>query len=463
MATGRIRRVQDSVHGLMEFQGVEAVVIDLLRTRELQRLTRIKQTGLAYLVFPGCEHSRFAHALGAAYLALRFGRHLQEVSHGLLADLLVPNDVAVRDLAVAALCHDLGHGPLSHAWEREIVGVDFDRRTWLQKLGLDDEADTFGNTKWHEMVGQAMLAWEDGQLHKLLERHEAGFAERVRQMLRGRYYLDYLPRLLEGDIDVDRADYMIRDAWQSGVAYGRYDLYWLVSTCTLGYTGARELVVGFDQRKATKVVEQFLVARSALYETVYHHKTVRSAEGVLEAFLRRCKDVADSASFPDERFIAPVVRVLRGDALAPNELLDLDDTVLWTFVSNMARFAGADKDARNLAERLLSRDLFKLVPVSSKRLEEHIERYGRDRIHREVAKVISGEPKYFVHLDRADFEWFVDDNAGASFFIDDRREAKPIRHDESLDHFPQRPTTNLRLFTVREAVEDVRRVVAGNR
>jgi HD superfamily phosphohydrolase len=463
MATGRIRRVQDSVHGLMEFHGVESVVIDLLRTRELQRLTRIKQTGLAYLVFPGCEHSRFAHGLGAAFLALRFGRHLQEVSHGLLADLLVPNEFVVRDLAVAALCHDLGHGPLSHAWEREIVGPDFDRQRWLAKLGLEGEAEGLGDAKWHELVGQALLRWGDGQLHKLLEQHEAGFSERVRQLLRGNYFLDYLPRILSSDIDVDRADYMIRDAWQSGVAYGRYDLNWLVSTCTLGYTRNRELVIGFDHRKAIKVVEQFLVARSALYDTVYHHKTVRSAEGRLEAFLRRCRDVADETQFPRERFIAPVVRILRGDALAPWELLELDDSVLWAFVGDMARLEGADPVARNLANRLLSRDLLKLVPVASKRLEEHIERFGHERIKREVAKYVGGDPGYFVHLDRAEFAWFMEEPHKESFFVNDEGTASPIRHDPQIEHFPQHGGSTVRLFTVREAVEDVRRVVVGKR
>jgi uncharacterized protein len=459
VTTRRVRRVQDSVHGLMEFHGVESVLIDVLRTREIQRLTQVKQTGLAYLVFPGAEHSRFAHSLGSGFLALRFGRHLQEAARGVLADLLLPTEVVVRDLGVAALCHDLGHGPLSHAWEREIVGAEFDRASWIQELGLTSEADLLRDAKWHELVGQGLLAWEDGELHTLLEQHESGFSGRVRQMLRGQYFLNYLPRLLSSDIDVDRADYMMRDAWQSGVAYGRYDLNWLISTCTLGSTGTGELVVGFDRRKATKVVEQFLVARSALYDTVYHHKTVRAAEGLLEAFLRRCKDVAATTVFPREKFIEPVVRVLNGNALRPHELLDLNDAVLWAFIADVARSSATDSIARNLASRLLTRDLFKLVPVSSDRLQALVERPdGHNRINRVVQPFVDGDPQYYVHLDRVDFSWFVTDPRHSSFFVENGQ-ASPIRYDDALEHFPQVVQSSLRLYSVREAVEPLRQLI----
>src|SRR5436853_6263072 len=116
MTHTRVQRIQDSVHGLMEFRGMEAVVIDLLRTPELQRLRRIRQLGLGYLVFPGAEHSRLVHSLGAAHLAIRFGRQLADSSRDFLMPDLRPGSASIRDLAVAALCHDLGHGPLSHAW-----------------------------------------------------------------------------------------------------------------------------------------------------------------------------------------------------------------------------------------------------------------------------------------------------------------------------------------------------------
>ncbi len=169
----RIQRVQDSVHGLMEFLGMEGSVVEVLRTEELQRLRRIRQLGLIHLVFPGAEHSRLVHSIGTAYVAIRFGRQLFENTKDFLSSALQPSASEIRDFALAALCHDLGHGPLSHVFEREVVGENFerDKYKWADSLGVSKEvADS--TSKWHELVGQALLNWPEGQL--LLSIYEMG-------------------------------------------------------------------------------------------------------------------------------------------------------------------------------------------------------------------------------------------------------------------------------------------------
>jgi len=279
----------------MEFRGLETIVVDVLRTPEIQRLRRIRQLGLGHYVFPGAEHSRLVHSLGAAWLAVRFARQLREAARDYLPEALRPSENAIADLALAALCHDLGHGPLSHAWEREIIGNNFDREGWCQTLAIPERLRAlFAEAQWHEITTAGFLFWDEGQLHRLLEETSKGSSERIVRLLRGRYWLEYLPGLLSSDIDVDRADYIRRDTHQSGVAYGRYDLDWLVSTCTVGELTNGDWVVGFDARKAPRVIEQFLIARIALYETVYCHKTVRAAEGMVKALFRRLKDLAGS-------------------------------------------------------------------------------------------------------------------------------------------------------------------------
>jgi HD superfamily phosphohydrolase len=269
----------------MEFRGMETLVIEVLRTPEIQRLRRVCQLGLVHLVFPGAEHSRLVHSLGASYLAVLFGRQLREVGRDFLSRFLVLDEVAVRDFALAALLHDLGHGPLSHAWEREIIGDEYDEGRWRVKLGLEADSTLPDRLKWHVLVGQALLAWPDGDLHKLLEMHERGSSDRLRALLRGQYHIPYLPRLLNSDVDVDRADFIRRDGMHCGVAYGGYDLNWLISTCTVGRTNTNELMVGFDRGKSLRAIEQFLIARRALYETAYHHRTVRAAEGMVALFI----------------------------------------------------------------------------------------------------------------------------------------------------------------------------------
>ena len=108
MPSQRVQRLQDAVHGLMEFRGLETTVIEALSTRELQRLRRVRQLGLGYLVFPSAEHSRLAHALGAAHLAIRFARRIEDATLELLDPALRPDQETRRDLALAALCHDIG-------------------------------------------------------------------------------------------------------------------------------------------------------------------------------------------------------------------------------------------------------------------------------------------------------------------------------------------------------------------
>jgi len=439
----------------MQFRGMEAIVIDLLRTEELQRLRRIRQMGLGYLVFPGAEHSRLVHSLGAAHLAIQFGRHLQEAARDSLVELMRPSEEAIRDLAIAALCHDLGHGPLSHAWEREVV-ADFSREAWLKTLGLTP-IEPFERLKWHELVCQALLSWEDGELHQLLENQERGLSERIRALLVGRYYLDYLPRLVSSDIDVDRADFLIRDAHQCGVAYGRYDVAWLISTCTLGQTSANRWVVGWDRRKALRIVEQLLIAREALYHTAYWHKTVVSAEVMVGLFLRcyRAKTEPGSESAINE-LMRPFARAIAGNPLSPKELLVLDDFGLWVFISYAANNNAMDPVVRELAQRIIRRDLFKLVPVTSDRLREFLSRpEGWQDILRVVRKYAPGDASYYVHVDTHTFRLFEDDPQTWAYFVDESRHASPIRDDPDLRQHVQGPRTTQRLYTIREARDDL--------
>jgi uncharacterized protein len=461
MSKGSIQRIQDSVHGLMEFRGMETLVIDILRAPELQRLRRIRQLGLAHLVYPGAEHSRLSHCLGASWLAIRFGRQLAESSRAALIESLCPSDFSVRDLAIAALCHDLGHGPLSHAWEREVVGEKFDSAKWAQKLGMDEkQRSSLLGAKWHELIGSALLMWPEGQLHKLLERNETKASDRIRYMLAGRYYLSYLTALISADIDVDRADFLRRDTHQSGVAYGRYDLDWLISTCTIGRTEANELVVGFDSRKAVRVIEQFLIAREALYDTVYHHKTIRAAEGMVALFLRRVKDVlAEGVTIKATDLIAPYISAMRGEALDQQQILSLDDFSLSVLIDLLTNDGSADPTVRDLGQRILGRDLFKIVPANSQTVAEFISQpEGFEKIYAAIKPFCRGNPRYYLVIDRTSFSMFSKSKMGLSYLVDENGLATPIKEHPKLKQH-DKESTAVRLFTVSEAVDAVRKLL----
>lgn len=463
----RIQRVQDPVHGLMIFEDMETSVIEVLRAKELQRLRRLRQLGLVHLVYPGAEHSRLVHSLGCAYLAIRFARQLAQVGREFLSTLLLPGPTAIRDLALAALCHDLGHGPLSHIWEHQVIGEDFDRSSWVKSLGLDSNNPVLLQLKWHELVSQALLAWRDGELYQLLEQQEAGSATRLRQLLLGNYHPAYLPRLMNSDVDVDRSDFILRDAHQSGVAYGRCDINWLVSTVTIGITNDDRLVVGFDKRKGPPVIEQLLVARRALYHTVYFHKTVRAAESMIGLLLKRMRDVPQVLGHENLRapLFQPYKKILRGEALGPAEVLSLDDYSLWTLTQLVAASTNIDRTANDLARRIIARDLFKLVPCEPDRLSSFVLREDAyERLYSVVAPYCQGEASYYVSIDSADFNMLCGDEPQMAYFVDtenNERLATPIREHERIRPYWRGAGTErtVRLFVPREAVASVCKLI----
>jgi HD superfamily phosphohydrolase len=449
----------------MEFRGMESVVVELLRTPELQRLRRVRQLGLGHLVFPGAEHSRLSHSLGAAFVGIRFARQLQERARDVFISALTPDDATVRDVAVGALCHDLGHGPLSHAWEREIVHHEFDRLKWCVSLELPADDERLLKLKWHELVGHGLLAWPDGQLHRLLEQHEEGSVARIRELLLGSYYIPYLPRLLSSDIDVDRSDFIRRDTHQTGVAYGRYDLDWLISTCGVGRLSRSDgqWVIGFDERKATRVVEQFLIARRAMYDTVYYHKTVRCAEGMVALFLRRLRQVIQEQGLPTLEaldFLRPMVRIIQGDAVAPHELLRLDDFALSVLIENIAQSNIRDVTARDLARRISARDLFKIVHVTTEQIEKYF-RSGHtlERLHEAIKPYCPGDPAYYFIMDETEFEMMSEEDAQKVCLLRNDGTAMFATQHPAFASF-QIKTALVRMFTLREAVPAVEAVIS---
>ena len=463
----RIERIQDTIHGLMEFQGMETSVVNVLRAQELQRLRRVRQLGLTHFVFPGAEHSRLVHAIGTSYLAVRFARHLRETTREVLVPFLRPTESATRDLALAGLCHDLGHGPLSHVWEREVIGENFERARWTQALGLEAEPG-FDSLRWHELVSQAFLAWPEGELHRLLEQQEDGSSKRIRRLLAGDFYIPYFPRLLSSDVDIDRCDFILRDAHQTGVAYGRYDLNWLVSTVTVGKAPDNRLVVGFDKRKAPRVVEQLLIARRALYDTVYFHKTVRSAEGMIGLALRRLKEVARESGWPitDTKLFDSFRKVIEGTPVGPHEILDLDDYSLWVLVEQLAASSRQDPTLQDLARRIVARDLFKMVPFPEEPLREFLLREeAHSRLHDAVAPYSPGKKEYYIYIDRAGFEMFCTAPKLSAYFVDIERKdraASPIREHHHLRPLWGEPQMTVRLYVPREAVTAVLKVLTND-
>ena len=264
--------IQDSVHGSVRLDGV---FLSLVEAPELQRLHSIHQLGLAYLVYPGANHTRFEHSLGTYAVAGRICTALQ----------LDPKEAEL--VKCAALLHDVGHLPYSHTFEvvlHDRFGIDhaeISRRLIRGEETVLSEAEEriLGDYKTINAVLEAHDI-EPEDVARLLEfsHDQAGLQSTLPGGEEGQAFFNerrYLSQIVSGTIDADQLDYLVRDSHYTGVAYGVIDLDRLLETIQI-FNG--DLVV---DKGGLSAVEGMLVARALMFSAVYFHKTVRISELML--------------------------------------------------------------------------------------------------------------------------------------------------------------------------------------
>jgi HD superfamily phosphohydrolase len=228
--------------------------------------------------------------------------------------------------------------------------------------------------------------------------------ERVAALVRGENPLAYLAKAVSGTFDVDRCDYLLRDAHATGVRYGLYDLDWLLRSLRFAPIEAvdRAPSLAIDGAKGLPAIEGFILARLFMFQQVYLHKATRSAEWMIRTILGRAVAVL-RAGVKLDGAPATLTAVARGEAIALGGYLDLDDAVLW---SAMRAWEGAaDRPLADLSARIRARALFKTLELFG----EHATVEGRVRaleIARDVARGKGYDPDAYVGLDVASDEPF---------------------------------------------------------
>lgn len=317
--------INDPVFGFLSIPN--DLIYDVLQHPYVQRLNRIRQLGLSYLVYPGATHSRFGHSLGAMHLMQEAIRSLQ------LKDVEITEQEETAAM-IAILLHDIGHGPFSHVLEHTIVdGVT------------------------HEDISLLMMLRINEDLHGQLDTAIAIF--------KNEYPKHFLHQLISSQLDVDRMDYLCRDSFFTGVQEGR-----VASERLLKMLDVRDdkLVV---QIKGIYSVEKFLVARRLMYWQVYLHKTSVAAEQHLIKILSRAKELArESREWrveSGELFCSPALRYflyqnvtfadfgVHSEALEQYALLD-DNDVLSAI---KAWISSEDKVLSALSKSFINRQLFR--------------------------------------------------------------------------------------------------------
>lgn len=246
-------QIYDSIHGYI---GLTSSELSIVNSLIFQRLHQIRHLGTAYFVYPGATQSRFSHSLGAMFVIGRIAEKLRQL--GYLKDI-----DEIQKLRLAALLHDVGHYPFSHVIENSI-------------LRLGD-----GEVGRHEDFSNHLI-----RKSPIRDKFESYDAEEIASILSKKYVKNPLYSLLiSSDLDADRIDYLMRDAYHTGVAYGIIDVDRLIRTVKVDEE--EHLAV---EDKGKQALENFLMARYHMYQTVYYHKTVVGFELMLQRIYEKMAD-----------------------------------------------------------------------------------------------------------------------------------------------------------------------------
>ena len=334
MKTNKKKIINDPVFGFINIRS--ELVFDLIEHPYFQRLRRIKQLGLSCMVYPGANHTRFEHALGAL--------HLMRSAIGILRlKGQEITDVEADAVTVAILLHDIGHGPFSHVLENTLVqGVP------------------------HERI--SLLLMEE------LNRQFDGKLDLTIRIFTNKYHKHFLNQLVSSQLDMDRLDYLSRDSFFSGVSEGIISSERIIKMLDVRND---ELVVEY---KGIYSVENFLIARRLMYWQVYLHKTVLSAEYLLIKVLERARELALMGA---DLFATPVLKVflsrqvtledfIHNRVIGSRQALDLfaslDDNDIIASVKEWQD--NPDHVLSYLSKSIINRRLFK-IKISKKPIPEH--------------------------------------------------------------------------------------------
>ncbi|EIW93846.1 HD domain protein [Capnocytophaga sp. oral taxon 412 str. F0487] len=346
----KLKIINDPIYGFIHIPSTLA--FDIIEHPYFQRLRRINQMGLSYLVFPGAKHTRFEHVLGCVFL-------MQKTVEMLRFKGIQISEKEAEGLYIAILLHDIGHGPFSHAMEHSIVeGIS------------------------HEEISLRFMQ----ELNKVFN----GKLDTAIAIFQGTYPRKFMHQLISGQLDMDRADYLKRDSFYTGVAEGNINSERLISMLNVRND---ELVV---EEKGLYSVEKFLIARRLMYWQVYLHKTSVVAEQILIRLLKRAKElVQQGQELTMSTALAFFVKNKISKDNFSQEVLEmfarLDDTDI---ISAMKEWQfHPDVVLSKLSKMLLNRDLLKIKVRLNDFEEQKIKRLQKLSIAKGVGEK---DMKYFV-------------------------------------------------------------------
>ena len=320
-----VKVFKDPVHRYVRVK--DQVIWDLIATPEFQRLRRIKQLGTTYLTFHGAEHSRFNHSLGVYEIVRRIINKMESQEGWNKEERLV--------CLCAALLHDLGHGPFSHSFEKV--------------FSLDHE----------EFTKKIIL--EDTNVNAVLSRIASDFPLKVAQVIDKSYADKLVVSVISSQIDADRMDYLLRDAYYTGVSYGQFDMERILRVMR---PTEDQIVI---KSTGMHAVEDYIMSRYQMYWQVYFHPVTRSAEVILTKIFHRVKKLYEEG-YQFKMDPTLLLSFFKGE-VSLNDYLQLDESVINFYFQRWQH--EDDEILRDLCSRFINRFLFKYVEYDPKKHKEN--------------------------------------------------------------------------------------------
>lgn len=326
---------RDPVHNYIHVQ--QRVILDLINTTEFQRLRRVKQLGTSSLTFHGAEHSRFGHCLGVYEITRRICNTFAQNYSSKHTDDGLWDDNERLVVLCAALLHDIGHGPYSHTFEHIF---NTDHEDWTQKIIMSPQTE----------------------VNQILRQISPDFPQQVASVIAKTYPNEQVVQMISSQIDADRMDYLLRDAYYTGTQYGMFDLTRIMRVIRPYHGGIAFKIDGMH------AVEDYIVSRFQMYQQVYFHPVSRGMEVVLMQLLKRAKylyDKGELARFEMPNLLIPFFK----NQISVTDYIRLDDDVLNTYFNIWRDYP--DHILKDLAHRFLDRRPFKSItfePQQQKRI-----------------------------------------------------------------------------------------------
>lgn len=308
---------KDPIHKYVHVK--DQLIWDLIKTKEFQRLRRIKQLGTLYLAFHTAEHSRFGHSLG-----------VYEIVRRMIDESFVGREAwnnKDRSLALcAALLHDLGHGPFSHSFEK-IFNTD------------------------HEAFTQEIITGNT-EVNEVLSRVSETFPQEVADVINKTHKNKLVISMISSQIDADRMDYLQRDAYFTGVSYGTFDMERILR---LMRPSKDEVLI---KESGMHAVENFIMSRYQMYWQIYFHPVSRGGEVLLNNCLKRVKQLYKE-DYQFKMYPKEFIPFFEG-TMTIDQYVELDEVTVLFYLKKWIH--EEDEILSDLARRFINRDLFKYIP-----------------------------------------------------------------------------------------------------